>query len=75
MRGVPVDVVGQNGQAYDEHTHVPELRLLDSVTALDCCEITAVLRRELAEGEGTPEWRAWVERAARRHGVRQEMAA
>lgn len=71
MKALPDHMKGQNSVAYDEHTVVPELRLLDSVTAMDCCEISAVLRSELAEGPTgkTDEWWAWVERAARRNGV------
>lgn len=67
-------VLSEHPHDHDGETNVHGFRVLDVVTARDCCEISAVLRRELDEGEGTPEWRAWVDRAARRYGLRQEAA-
>lgn len=67
--GLPPELRGQNGDAYDENTRVSTNYNLASITATDCTSIDTVLRVELAKGEGTPEWRAWVLRAAARHGV------
>ena len=69
MKGVPEDQLGQNGEAYDQHTRIPEHRLKDRLTAPDCIVIDAVLGAELDDQSGTDEGRDWVARAAARRGM------
>lgn len=56
-------------EAYTALTNAPRSRQADRNTASAPVALQAFLRFELDDGQGTPEFRAWVQRAARRLAV------
>lgn len=69
MRSVAGTQLQQHTPLYMRLTKVHEARSVEKVTAGGPMPIEALIAAELSRADGTPEWRAWVERTAMRHGI------
>lgn len=69
MHGVHGTQVEQHSPLYVRLTRVHQATLVEQVTAARAVPLQVVLQAEVGSDEGTPAWRAWVARAAARHGI------
>lgn len=69
MRSVAASQRDQHSQLYVRLTRVHEARAVEHVTTDGPVPIEVLVHAELTCTDGTPEWRAWVERTAARLGL------
>jgi len=69
MQGVAHTQAAQHSPLYVRLTRVHSITAPERVTADGPMPIEALIEAELHRDDGTPEWRAWVTRAAGRLGI------
>lgn len=69
MHGVAHTQAAQHGSTYVTLTRVHTLAAVERVTAGGPVPVEVLIQAEIGSDDGTPEWRAWVARAAARHGI------
>lgn len=69
MRGVDATQIEQHSPLYVRLTRIHSITAPERVTAGGPVPVEVLVQAEVTLDDGTPEWRAWVDRAALRHGI------